>query len=251
MPRVLVAWAQFADDTDPQYAIEYEIYVNGVLSPLAVSAGVDKDPSTEVLDEVRRLCSSQDSGRPCIETSEHPCRSRTETRSPRWSASACSRSAVHRSCRLQNEPSAGPDERAHHHRQRSRSEPTREPGQPTRMVPVPVTEDDGVHRCEVDSESVGVGHHGVWREAGVEGHRRRRTASAHGDQCGIAMLGDQTDVRGAGFELRSLGGSGSEGRSRDPVVADQERVVEVVDQGCDDDLVDRREGDRVDRGAGR
>jgi hypothetical protein len=65
------------------------------------------------------------------------------------------------------------------------------------------------------------------------------------------MLGDQTDVRGAGFELRSLGGSGGEGRSRDPVVADQERVVEVVDQGCDDDLVDRREGDRVDRGAGR
>jgi hypothetical protein len=31
------------DDTDPQYAIEYEIYVNGVLSPLAVSAGVSED----------------------------------------------------------------------------------------------------------------------------------------------------------------------------------------------------------------
>jgi hypothetical protein len=28
---------------DPQYAIEYEIYVNGVLSPLPVSAGVDQD----------------------------------------------------------------------------------------------------------------------------------------------------------------------------------------------------------------
>jgi hypothetical protein len=27
---------------DPQYAIEYEIYVNGVLSPLPVSAGVDQ-----------------------------------------------------------------------------------------------------------------------------------------------------------------------------------------------------------------
>lgn len=31
------------DDTDPQSMIEYEIYVNGVLSPLAVSAGVDQD----------------------------------------------------------------------------------------------------------------------------------------------------------------------------------------------------------------
>lgn len=27
----------------PQYAIDYEIYVNGVLSPLAVGAGIDRD----------------------------------------------------------------------------------------------------------------------------------------------------------------------------------------------------------------
>jgi fibronectin type 3 domain-containing protein len=38
-----VGWTQSTDDTDPQYAIEYEIYVNGVLSPLAVSAGVSED----------------------------------------------------------------------------------------------------------------------------------------------------------------------------------------------------------------
>jgi Fibronectin type III domain len=38
-----VGWTQSTDDTDPQYAIEYEIYVNGVRSPLAVSAGVDTD----------------------------------------------------------------------------------------------------------------------------------------------------------------------------------------------------------------
>jgi len=37
------AWNQSTDDTDPQYAIEYEIYVNGVLSPLAVGAGIDRD----------------------------------------------------------------------------------------------------------------------------------------------------------------------------------------------------------------
>jgi chitodextrinase len=38
-----VGWTQSTDDVDPQSAIEYEIYVNGVLSPLPVSAGVDQD----------------------------------------------------------------------------------------------------------------------------------------------------------------------------------------------------------------
>jgi chitodextrinase len=42
-PEFFVGWTQSTDDTDPQYLIEYEIYVNGVLSPLAVSAGVDQD----------------------------------------------------------------------------------------------------------------------------------------------------------------------------------------------------------------
>jgi hypothetical protein len=41
--EVWVGWTQSTDDTDPQYAIEYEIYVNGVLSPLAVGAGIDED----------------------------------------------------------------------------------------------------------------------------------------------------------------------------------------------------------------
>jgi Fibronectin type III domain len=41
--EVWLGWTQSMDDTDPQYAIEYEIYVNGVLSPLAVSAGVSED----------------------------------------------------------------------------------------------------------------------------------------------------------------------------------------------------------------
>lgn len=34
---------QSTDYTDPQFAIEYEIYVNGVLSPLAFGAGLDRD----------------------------------------------------------------------------------------------------------------------------------------------------------------------------------------------------------------
>jgi len=38
-----LSWTQSTDDTDPQSLIEYEIYVNGVLSPLPVSAGVDED----------------------------------------------------------------------------------------------------------------------------------------------------------------------------------------------------------------
>jgi chitodextrinase len=41
--EVTLGWTQATDDADPQYAIEYEIYVNGVLSPLPVGAGIDKD----------------------------------------------------------------------------------------------------------------------------------------------------------------------------------------------------------------
>jgi chitodextrinase len=42
-PEFFVGWTQSTDDTDPQHLIEYEIYVNGVLSPLGVSAGVSED----------------------------------------------------------------------------------------------------------------------------------------------------------------------------------------------------------------
>jgi len=42
-PEFFVGWTQSTDDTDPQFAIEYEIYVNGVISPLQVSAGVSED----------------------------------------------------------------------------------------------------------------------------------------------------------------------------------------------------------------
>ena len=42
-PEFFVGWTQSTDDTDPQSLIEYEIYVNGVLSPLPVSAGVKED----------------------------------------------------------------------------------------------------------------------------------------------------------------------------------------------------------------
>ncbi len=38
-----LGWTQTTDETDPQSNVEYEIYVNGVLSPLPVSAGVDYD----------------------------------------------------------------------------------------------------------------------------------------------------------------------------------------------------------------
>jgi hypothetical protein len=38
-----LGWTQSVDETDAQNNIEYEIYVNGILSPLPVSAGVDFD----------------------------------------------------------------------------------------------------------------------------------------------------------------------------------------------------------------
>jgi chitodextrinase len=38
-----LGWTQSVDETDAQGNIEYEIYVNGVLSPLPVSAGIDFD----------------------------------------------------------------------------------------------------------------------------------------------------------------------------------------------------------------
>lgn len=41
--ELYIGWTQASDNTDPQANIEYEIYVNGALSPLPVSAGVDVD----------------------------------------------------------------------------------------------------------------------------------------------------------------------------------------------------------------
>jgi hypothetical protein len=38
--ELYLGWTQASDETDPQDKIEYEIYVNGALSPLPVSAGV-------------------------------------------------------------------------------------------------------------------------------------------------------------------------------------------------------------------
>jgi hypothetical protein len=41
--EVWVGWTQSTGDVDAQSAIEYEIDVNGVLSPLPVGAGIDRD----------------------------------------------------------------------------------------------------------------------------------------------------------------------------------------------------------------
>jgi hypothetical protein len=40
--EVWLAWDQSTDDVDAQSALEYEVYVNGVLSPLAVDTGVGR-----------------------------------------------------------------------------------------------------------------------------------------------------------------------------------------------------------------
>ena len=41
--EVWLGWNEATDGVDAQESIEYEIFVNGVLSPLPVSAGVDND----------------------------------------------------------------------------------------------------------------------------------------------------------------------------------------------------------------
>jgi hypothetical protein len=41
--EVWLGWTEATDETDAQSAIEYEIYVNDLLSPLPVSAGVNLD----------------------------------------------------------------------------------------------------------------------------------------------------------------------------------------------------------------
>lgn len=41
--EVWIGWTEATDNVDPQAYIEYEIYVNGVLSPLPVSGGIDFD----------------------------------------------------------------------------------------------------------------------------------------------------------------------------------------------------------------
>ena len=41
--EVWIGWTQATDNADPQAYIEYEIYVNGVLSPLPISGGIDVD----------------------------------------------------------------------------------------------------------------------------------------------------------------------------------------------------------------
>ena len=48
--EVLLAWDQSTDDVDPQSAIEYEVYVNGELSPLAVVTGVGRSFAYGTID---------------------------------------------------------------------------------------------------------------------------------------------------------------------------------------------------------
>lgn len=41
--EIWLGWVEATDNADPQAYIEYEIYVNGVLSPMPVSSGIDVD----------------------------------------------------------------------------------------------------------------------------------------------------------------------------------------------------------------
>jgi chitodextrinase len=48
--EVWLAWNQSSDDVDAQSAIEYEVYVNGALSPLAVDVGVGRSFAYGTID---------------------------------------------------------------------------------------------------------------------------------------------------------------------------------------------------------
>ena len=78
------------------------------------------------------------------------------------------------------------------------------------MIPMAVAEDDRLYAGEVDAEPVGVGDHGVGRQARIEEQCRGGGAASHADQRGEPVLGHEPDGGGTGLELGCLGGAGSE-----------------------------------------
>src|SRR5216683_8422175 len=82
-------------------------------------------------------------------------------------------------------------------------------------------------------------------QSGVEQHGSRSATPTHGYHRGEAVLGYLPDLGGSRFELRCLCRSGRERGPGDRLVRAEERVVDVVDQGGDHDLIHRRQRDRV------
>jgi hypothetical protein len=115
------------------------------------------------------------------------------------------------------------------------------------VVEMAVTEDDGVHRCQIDPQAVGIGRHGVRRQAGVEQNRSRLVTSADGHHGGESVLGYQADAGRTAFEMGRLGNPCGEGSTLDTLDTTEQSVVDVVDQSGDDHVIDRVERDRIDR----
>jgi hypothetical protein len=145
----------------------------------------------------------------------------------------------------------GPDERVGDHRQRSPAALARQAGQPAGVIEMPVAEDHRLDGAEVDAETLAVHDHRVRGQPGVEEQRRRGRPAAHRDQRGEAMLGTQADGGGARLELRRGRLTGAETHPRDPPIAGQQRVEDVVHQGRHHDLVDRLERDGINCQPGR
>ena len=112
------------------------------------------------------------------------------------------------------------------------------------MIPVAVTEHDGLHRAEVDGQPGNVLLEGAVFRAGVEEHRARGVASPQREQAGPS-------VRGAA----QAGAAQHPGTAAPPSQAGEfgfherrdgrQRVGDVVDENLDFDGVDGREGDHV------
>ncbi|OHV31472.1 hypothetical protein CC117_26085 [Parafrankia colletiae] len=149
-----------------------------------------------------------------------------------------------------SEPAARPDLRVDGHRQAAHPTAAGEPGKAPGMVEVPVAENDTLDVAEVDTEPVGVAHHAVRRDAGVEQQRGDRVAAADADQRREPVLGPQPRRREPGLELRCLDQAHPTRRADHPFVAGQQPIVGVVHQRGDDDLVDRDQRDRVHGRAG-
>ena len=143
----------------------------------------------------------------------------------------------------QREAAFGPHQRMHGERQPAAAPQLGQPGQPARVIEVAVAEHHDLDVARVEAEPVEVGRHAGRGHSGVEQHGVRGAAAARGDERGEAVLGDQPGMRLAVHELRGVH-RGDRGVARAPGRADvaHQRVVAVVHQRGDDDLVDRLQG---------
>ena len=136
------------------------------------------------------------------------------------------------------------------HRQARTSSKPGQPFESAGVIEVAMAEDDRLDRARVDLQPLHVVGHAVARDARVEEHAVRHATAADGHERREAVLSDEpsprlTAVHDAGRDR----GQFAERRSPRNRAAAEQRVVAVVDEHRDHDLVDRLQVDRVARAA--